>query len=278
MSRVEEIKQYWEEQAVLARDGESRLVIIDAERNVFADSASGGTMKDWRIRELEIRAFEKHIKGEDRVLDVGCGNGFATVQLARRTGCRITGIDYSAGMIENARELLAAHFPDLAGKIDYKVRDVLNMDAQTSDVYDVVITERCLINLIDWDSQKKAIEEISGVLPVGGSLLMIEGSVQGLNNLNQARAGMNLSAIKSPWHNQFIDDNLLLDYMSGSFEIIVVDNFCSMYMLISRALHPKLVEPDSPSYGAKINDFAMHMPNSGDFGYLKLFAFKKAKR
>ena len=274
-NRVSEIKQYWEDQAGFARDGGDRLVVIDAERNVFAESSGGGTMKDWRIRDLEVGAFENHISSEDRVLDVGCGNGFATVQLASRTGCTITGLDYSTGMIDNARVLLSEHYSKLSASVDYVVGDVLELDDAFRHNYEVVITERCLINLADWASQKQGIKSIADILTPGGLFLMLEGSLQGLENLNQVRRTMGLTDIKSPWHNQFFNEQQLFEYSANYFYLEGVDNFSSMYMLISRALHPKLVEPDSPTYEAKINDIALQMPNMGEFGYLKLYVFKK---
>ncbi|MEU9607208.1 methyltransferase domain-containing protein [Streptomyces sp. NPDC048057] len=43
------------------------------------------------------------------VLDVGCGNGTTSVWLARRTGCRVTGVDLSLVRVTNAERLRAAH-------------------------------------------------------------------------------------------------------------------------------------------------------------------------
>jgi ubiquinone/menaquinone biosynthesis C-methylase UbiE len=273
--RVIEIKQYWEHQAELAREAAEKLVVIDPSRNVFVDRAGGGTMKDWRIRELEIQALANYISENDRVLDVGCGNGFATIQLAIRKGCNITGLDYSQGMIDNAHAFLKNNYADLEDKVQFVVGDVTQLAASIDRKFDVILTERCLINLADWNSQKDGIESIAENLQSSGLFLMLEGSKQGLEKLNQVRTSMGLTEIKSAWHNQFIDEELLLDYTERKFDLVTIENFCSTYMLISRALHPKLVEPDEPTYGAKVNDIALMMPNMGDYGYLKLFVFRK---
>lgn len=273
--RLKEIKDYWEKQAELSRSGGDKLLIIDPERNVFSDSSGGGTLKDWRIRELEIQAFANYISEKDRVLDVGCGNGFATVQLSLRTGCTITGLDYSERMIENAIALLNDHYADLNSRVNYLVGDVLHLAPLKERAFNVVLTERCLINLVDWESQKTAIRSIANILKSGGLFLMLEGSLDGLQNLNRVRRDLGLPDIKSAWHNQFIGDANLRTFSKDYFDLVAGDNFCSTYMLLSRALHPKLVEPDQPLYDAKINDIAMKLPNEGEYGYLKLHVFKR---
>lgn len=272
---VDEIKSYWDMQAELARDGGDKLLIIDLDRNVFSDSSGGGTLKDWRLRELEIQAFANYISVNDRVLDIGCGNGFSTVQLSLRTGCAITGLDYSERMIENAMTSLKVHYADMTSRVNYLVGDVLNLATLKDGAFNVVLTERCLINLVDWESQQSAIRSIANILEPGGLFLMLEGSLDGLQNLNRVRRDLDLPDIKSAWHNQFIADTKLQAFSRVYFDLLTVDNFCSTYMLISRALHPKLVEPDQPTYDAKINDIAMKLPNEGEYGYLKLHVFKR---
>jgi len=110
---------------------------------------------------------------------------------------------------------------------------------------------------------------------LGGIFLMLEGSKQGLNKLNSIRSNMGLETINVAWHNVFFNDDLFLDFSSDLFENIKINNFSSIFMLISRVLYPKLIEPDEPKYNEKINEIASSLPNCGDFGYLKLFVFKR---
>jgi SAM-dependent methyltransferase len=61
---------------------------------------------DQQIRPLGLAAMERvGIASGERVLDVGCGTGDTTVELARRVGPRgeVTGIDLSAPMLASAR-------------------------------------------------------------------------------------------------------------------------------------------------------------------------------
>ena len=48
------------------------------------------------------------VRPQDQVLDVACGTGLVIRELHRRYGCRITGLDQSAGMLRGARERTAA--------------------------------------------------------------------------------------------------------------------------------------------------------------------------
>ncbi len=61
---------------------------------------------DMQIRPLGLRAMDRAaLHAGDRVLDVGCGCGATTVELARRVapGGTVTGIDISAVMLDEAR-------------------------------------------------------------------------------------------------------------------------------------------------------------------------------
>ena len=82
---------------------------------------------DAQIEPLGRRAMERGaIALGDRVLDVGCGCGSATLELARRVGPkgRVTGVDVSTSMIERAMESTrAARFANVR---------LENADAQTA--------------------------------------------------------------------------------------------------------------------------------------------------
>lgn len=61
----------------------------------------------------EILLDRAAVAAGERVIDIGCGCGVSTIELARRTGRKgsVTGVDISAPMLARARELAPADLP-----------------------------------------------------------------------------------------------------------------------------------------------------------------------
>ena len=81
--------------------------------NYDKENFTAGTIGEVDFIEREIK-FNKEI----RILDIGCGTGRHSLELARR-GYTVTGFDLSPGMIEKAKVL--AQKENL--KIDFQVKD-----------------------------------------------------------------------------------------------------------------------------------------------------------
>lgn len=270
MEENKEIKEYWDLQAKINRDQQnsSNVRIIDKEKNVYGAKTS--TLKDHNLRELEIRSICDKISINDKVLDLGCGDGYSTIEIAKRNGCNIVGIDISEEMIKNANKSLNYQQFDLQKKISFRTGTITNV----TENFDKVITMRCLINIPTKDDQYETIQKIAKILNPEGKFLMLEGCMDGLRNLNAVRAHLGLDPIKVVWHNLFFEEEELRERTQKYFIIEKIDSFSSIYMLISRAVHPALKEPD---YNSKINEIALQLSDNmklGDYGYLKLFVFK----
>jgi SAM-dependent methyltransferase len=206
------------------------------------------THPDYNQRLLEIEVLLQYLPQGQRILDVGCGNGFSTAVFARYAA-HVVGIDYSAAMIERAgREF--GHLPN----ISFAVQDVLDLDFPPES-FDVVISQRCLINLPTWETQQKAITNIARVLKPGGYFFLQEGSRQGRERLNQVRETFGLSRMPTVAYNLDFDEENLWPFVCRYFDIVEVRRF-GLYDLISRVVHPLLVSPAEPRYDAKINEVA----------------------
>ena len=76
----------------------------------FHDNHAHEYMSQWYVQhwkeEIDFIVDELNLNPGDRVLDVGCGAGRHSVELARR-GCQVTGIDISTGMLDEARKAAA---------------------------------------------------------------------------------------------------------------------------------------------------------------------------
>lgn len=239
------------------------------------------TSPDFNLREVEIEYLSKHLKDNIKILDVGCGNGYSTLSLASKYNSSFTGIDFVPDMIDRAN-ILKNNF-SLKGDITFNVDDVTDLHFKDSQ-FDIVISERCLLNLPSRSLQWKAINEIARVLKPNGYYLMLEGTIQGLQKLNSVRLMFGLEPIldADPTYNWFsnkFDETELIPYMSNHFQKLEVIHRFGMYYFISRVIHPLLVSPEQPKFDSKINEIARiiseKIPNFENIGHVALFVFKR---
>lgn len=233
-------------------------------------SEMGNTLDDVNLRKLEINAILKYIRNNQKVLDVGCGNGFSTINFALLKKISIDGIDYSKQMILNARNLLSYKENKIKGKVNFFQKDILH-DNLDEEKYDVIITERCLINLGTWNNQKQALLNLHKYLKPGGTLLMLEGFKDNLNEINKIRKKYKLKPINVVWHNLFFEKIKFEKFANKYFKIQNIDNFGSTYMLITRTLFHALKD----NYDKDIDKLAVLLPNFGNYNYQRLYILKK---
>jgi len=96
-----------------------------------------------------------------RVLDVACGNGNASLAAARRFG-RVTGVDYVPALLERARERARAERLD----IDFREGDAEALPF-ADDSFDVVLSTYGVMFAPD---QAKAAQELARVCVPGGAI------------------------------------------------------------------------------------------------------------
>jgi arsenite methyltransferase len=97
-----------------------------------------------------------------RLLDVASGNGASAFRLAERFGCRVTGIDYGGGNVENAR--VAAGVRGLADLVEFKTADAERLPFADA-TFDAVICE-CAFCL--FPDKTRAAAELARVVTPGG--------------------------------------------------------------------------------------------------------------
>jgi len=256
MKTEKEIKQYYKEQA----------------EKFGADGRS--TISDMNTKNLEIDALLKYIKENKKVLEVGCGNGYTAKIIIQKRKINLVATDFSEDLIKIAKK---QPLGGAKGKVVFDIGDALSLNFP-KESFDIVFTERCLINLITWENQKKAFSEIHRVLKAGGIFIMLEAFADGLENTNEAREEFGLAAIPQSPHNLFFEKEKVFKFTRDKFNFLKEDNFLSTYYFGSRVLYPALLKSTAgkePAYNSKFKDFFAEMPPYGDYSSIKIMVFKK---
>lgn len=266
----------------LISNPQMRVEIVKQRYNNIDGSNVYATSRDGNLRELEIEFIRKTIESQSyymKALDIGCGNGYTDIKLARSINIDLLGIDFSTKMIEDAKKL-SKNF-DLKGHVDFRVGDAAQIEFP-NNTFDCVITERCLLNLPTREFQYRAISEIHRILKKDGLYIMVEGTKDGLEILNNLRVRVGLPEIPDRAEDNIsslkFDERELEEFLFPYFNIIEKKYF-GLYYLISRVLHPLLVLPHTPKFDAKINEIARSLtleePEYRPLGHVVGYVLKK---
>lgn len=221
----------------------------DAIRNHYnkvaeeSGTSSKSTMEDSIIREKEtetIFRFVEHAVGgganseQATILDVGCGNGYSLSRLAdKMPDHKYLGFEYNDKLRAHAQEQ-TSNIPGVTiMPADIRSRD--SMEIVDGSV-DVLLCQRVLINLMDAEDQKRALENLLSLVRPGGALLFIESFKSGMETLNAARMELGMEPISPAVHNLLLEDDFfnhhqLSDAMSP---LSVPKNLLSTHFYITR--------------------------------------------
>ena len=156
----------------------------------------GSKVGKLRLRDKTLNSFSW--RGDERVLDVGCGHGLMLLGAAKRlTSGKATGIDIwsqedqksnsADATMENARR---------EGVVDRV--ELLNADAREipfpSDSFDVVLSSFAIHNIYDCAQREKAVREIARVLKPGGRLAITD--IRHVTEYEQILRGLGWSDIQ----------------------------------------------------------------------------------
>jgi len=233
------------------------------------------TLGEVEVRMKEIRTIKKYISPGQKIIDIGCGNGFSTISWARELDAQFTGIDYVEKMVETAHSALKTENPDVQSRVNFQTGDLNNLDFDPCS-FDVVITERCLQNLPSFALQLNAIVNICKILKRNGLFLMLECSKTSVDKINSALLKISRKPIDPiPWHNLFFQDDQIIRTVpqNTSFKLVTIDKFASNYIFVTRIL-PRIF------YRAlrktRLDYLLWRLPQIGDWGYFKLFVWRKS--
>ena len=109
---------------------------------LWSGDESPTTAQEQLIDTMAARA----VRPEDAVLDVGCGMGGSSIRLARRFGCRVTGVTLSP--VQRWWAARAAQWHRVAGQTEFRRADAEQMVILPGS-YDVVWSVECTEHLFD---------------------------------------------------------------------------------------------------------------------------------
>src|SRR5690606_26327820 len=109
------------------------------------------------------------IAAGERVLDVGCGVGRWSLQLALR-GALVTGIDLSPTTIDEATR--RAEMRGIAGRCRFLVQDLAALEA--GETFDLVLGVTVLQHILDARALGAAVHRMAAHLAPGGRMVLLE--------------------------------------------------------------------------------------------------------
>jgi predicted O-methyltransferase YrrM len=203
------------------------------------------TTKAATIKRLEVAALFRAIRrsGMDnrprKVLEGGCGNGQNCIALARELpNFTFDGFDYVDTMVQSAQRLAAAS--GFGERTRFVVGDLLDVAAcDLLPRYDIVFTDRAIINLNTEERQLQAISSLASRVSPGGLLLLLENFSETYDRQNDCRELLGLPRRTPAEFNRFLSGERVKAHVRDiGFDLIALDDFGSLHDLLLYVLLP----------------------------------------
>jgi ubiquinone/menaquinone biosynthesis C-methylase UbiE len=245
-------------------------------------ASPASTMWDNTTRARELDAIVRLIRevagqhlARQRVLEIGAGNGVLLAHLDQAMP------ELSPTAVEFSPEMLAVAQGRKLSRAKILQGDVRSLDFPEAS-FDIAITERCVINLMDRVHQAEALEQIARVVRPGGHYLCIEAFTDGLECMNLARSEVGLPPIPQAHHNLWFDKAWFREQVQRWFDVVDLaarpdlpqENFLSSHYFVSRVLYPAVSKADVKYNTAFVNFFGF-LPPSGNFSPIQLFCLRR---
>lgn len=207
---------------------------LDCTRQAPARRASFAFFDDW---------LASHDLADREALDVGCGRGEVSVQMARH-GARVSGIDISPESLASAERLSARH--GVADRISFGPGNAETLPFEAGR-FDLAVSAG-VMSFVDFD---RVAQELARVMKPGGTVLLLD--TLGHNpiaNLGRRRRLATGRTTRFQVENVMTANHLdRLRASFGSVEVHVFDLLTVPMMLVENALvrlHPGLTRVTAP--------------------------------
>lgn len=210
--------------------------------------AEGGWVTPWH--ELIMRGAEPHLV-EATVLEIGCGRGGFTVELARRGTSELTAADFSQHAVQMAQELVQS--AGLAHRVSLRVEDIQRIGLPDRQ-FDVVVSAETIEQVPDPDRAVRV-----RVLKPGGRLFLTTPNYLSMIGLHRAwvrSTGREYTEGGQPWNNVTMTLRTYLWMRRAGFDIERIDGSGHYLPIPGR---PGYRLPLSPSLERLFRVFAAHV-------------------
>lgn len=238
------------------------------------------TMQDETIRNKEIEVISTAIGNllikRSKILDLGCGNGYSVGQISERyLGMHdFFAVDFCDDLLNIAKSRKLSN-------VELSKGDARKLSFG-DDLFDLVYTERCLINILSEEGQNSALSEIARILRPGGYYVMIECFLDGHENYNKARREVGLEEIPLPPPNRFFSKEVMYIMAKNRMSAIILPksmeldaNFLSTHYFVARVLHPLLYTGPTIRNSELVKFLSATLPVYGNYSPIQVFIFQK---
>jgi ubiquinone/menaquinone biosynthesis C-methylase UbiE len=252
MPDYEEIKKHWD--------------ALSAHEDSYKSS-----WDDFYMLQKEMFEICQFIKGNESICDIGCNNGYCDFKLLSLfNGIKIVGMDFSDKLISQAQESLEKSA--YKNRAEFITGNILDSGTYPQKKFDLILIKRVLINLVEEKDQILALDNVKKLLSENGRIILSEAVEENWARLNRLRKEFGLDTLKQPWHNKYLNDNVI-KYIYSHFKVESDNDYSSSYYIFSRVFHPyiKKVNKDNElEYLSEINRMGSMFPNFGDYGTQRL--------
>ena len=199
---------------------------------------------DTTQRDAELDFVLENLRPSARLLEVGCGNGYVT-QILRDKCKHVDAFDYAENMVDRARRL----YGETNNRFFHD--NLLDLQSMTPP-YDQILCMRVLINLRNFDEQRKAVENMAALLGERGELILIEGFTEGFGTLNELRRKIGLAEL-SPASINYYSSNAEFMEFAGTLFSVKETFHTGLYDFLTRVVYPCVVGAECASGHAEFH-------------------------
>ncbi len=147
--------------AVAAQPSETPQMLAQRRNRAYFDWQIDDTQGFWH-RIGETVDFENA-----RVLEIGCGHGALSVDIAKRGAAEVVGLDLDPERIEFAQGHAAAEYPALHRRVRFECRDVAELAGR--ETFDFIVSKDTFEHILDLPG---AVVQFQRLLKPGGRLVV----------------------------------------------------------------------------------------------------------